>query len=79
MIVDTVTEAKAQLSSLIELVLQGEEVIISRAGKPVACLVAYDPKRRPRKPGALKGHIHIKQDFDELPDDIAGPFGMGES
>jgi len=78
MIVDTVTEAKAQLSSLIELVLKGEEVIISRAGKPVAVLVAYDPKRRPRKPGALRGHVHIRGDFDDLPNDIAIPFGMGE-
>jgi antitoxin (DNA-binding transcriptional repressor) of toxin-antitoxin stability system len=53
-------------------------VIISRAGKPVAVLVAYDPGRRPRTPGVLRGHIHIAEDFDELPDDIAGPFGMGD-
>ena len=61
MIVDAVTQAKAQLSSLIELVLKGEEVIISRAGKPVAVLVAYDSRRRPRNPGALRGHVHIRR------------------
>ena len=76
MIVNTITEAKAQLSALIELALKGENVVINRAGKPVAELIAYNPNRRPHKAGALRGSIHIADDFDELPDDIAGPFGM---
>lgn len=79
MIVDTITEAKAQLSSLIERVVRGEEVIISRAGKPVAVLLAYDPKRRPRAPGRLRGKVRIADDFDELPPDIADEMGMGEA
>lgn len=76
MIVNTVTEAKAHFSALLELVSRGEEVIISRAGKPTAILEPYRAENRPRFPGRLKGHITISPDFDELPEDIAGAFGM---
>ena len=78
MVVDTITEAKAQLSSLIERVIHGEEVIIKRAGKPVAVLTAYLPHRVKRQAGALRGKIRISKDFDELPDDIAAAFGAEE-
>ncbi len=76
MVVNTITEAKAQLSALIEGVLRGEEVIIKKAGKPVAVLKKYEPGNIRRKPGALKGQIEIADDFDELPEDIASSFGM---
>lgn len=75
MVVDSVTEAKAQLSALLERVLQGEEVVISRAGKPVATLVPYRTDQRPRRPGCLRGKIRIAPDFDELPDDLAEALG----
>ena len=71
-----ISEAKAQLSALIEKVLSGEEVIIGKAGKPVARLVKHENSQRDRKPGALKGKITIAEDFDELPEDIAAAFGM---
>lgn len=68
-------EAKTQFSKLIEAVIQGEEVIIARAGKPVASLVAIQPKTPVRHAGALKGKIKIADDFDApLPDDIAASF-----
>ena len=70
------SEAKAQLSALIEKVLAGEEVIIGKAGKPVVRLVKYENYRQARQPGALKGKIKISEDFDELPDDLARAFGM---
>lgn len=73
--VTNISEAKANLSALIEKVLAGEEVIIGKAGKPVAKLVRYERSAEPRRPGALKGKIKIAQDFDELPDDIAALFG----
>ena len=57
-------EAKSQLSRLVELVLKGEEVIIARAGKPVAKLVPYRKDLR-RVPGRLKGQIEIAPDFDD--------------
>ena len=77
MVVNTISEAKAQLSKLLERVQAGEEVILSKAGKPVAILVPYCEDRRPREPGALRGRIHIGEDFDRLPDDIAEAFGAG--
>ncbi len=70
-------EAKTHLSRLLESVEEGEEVIIARAGKPIAKLVPL--KSKPRRPGGLKGKIRIHPDFDEpLPEDIAAAFG-GES
>lgn len=74
--ITNISEAKAQLSSLIERVTSGEDIIIGKAGKPVARLIRYENNRKPRRPGALKGKIKIAEDFDELPDDIAGEFGM---
>jgi len=76
MIVDTVTEAKAHLSELLDRVSKGEEVVISRAGKPVAVLEPYRPEHRVRSPGLFRGKIHIAPDFDELPGDIADVFGV---
>jgi len=74
--ITNISEAKAQLSSLIERVTAGEDIIIGKAGKPVARLVRYEGNRQQRQPGALRGKIKIAEDFDELPDDIAGAFGM---
>jgi prevent-host-death family protein len=65
-------EAKTQLSKLIERVERGEDVIIARAGKPVARLTQLKPeKKRKIRFGALKGKIWIADDFDEpLPEDF---------
>jgi len=76
MVVNTITEAKVRLSALTERALQGEEVIIKKAGKPVAILSRYYPRQGKRAPGALKARIRIADDFDELPADIAAAFGM---
>ena len=71
-----ISEAKAQLSALIEAVQSGEEVIIGKAGKPVARLVRYEGAAEPRRPGALKGLIRIAGDFDQLPIELAVAFGI---
>jgi prevent-host-death family protein len=76
MTITNISEAKAQLSALIERVLAGEEIIIGKAGRPVAKLVRYERSDEPRRPGALKGQIRIAPDFDDLPDDLADTFGM---
>jgi prevent-host-death family protein len=76
MVVNTITEAKAQLSALIEKAIAGEEILIKKAGKPVAVLQKYEPHKTKRQPGALKGQIRISEDFDELPPDIAAAFGL---
>jgi prevent-host-death family protein len=78
MLMANISEAKAQLSALVERVMAGQEVIIGKAGKPVAKLVRYELTEKPRKPGALKGKITIADDFDDLPDDVAEAFGMIE-
>jgi prevent-host-death family protein len=57
-------EAKTHLSKLIERVAAGEEIVIGKAGKPVAKLVPYAP-REPRKPGAWKGKVTIHPSFYE--------------
>jgi antitoxin (DNA-binding transcriptional repressor) of toxin-antitoxin stability system len=60
----------------------GEDVIISRAGKPVVRLVPVGrvrKKRADRKPGFLKGRIWIGPDFnDPLPEDILRAFYKAE-
>jgi prevent-host-death family protein len=79
MIIDTITEAKAQLSALLDRVQRGQEIILCRNGKPVAVLVPFLEDRMPRTPGLLQGKIRIAEDFDELPPDIADIFGLSES
>ena len=77
--ITNISEAKTHLSALIEKVISGQEVIIGKAGKPVAKLVRYERSQETRRPGALRGKIKIAEDFDELPDDIAEAFGMIDS
>jgi prevent-host-death family protein len=73
--ITNISDAKAQLSALIDRVVSGEEVIIGKAGKPVAKLVRYERSEATRSPGALRGKIAIAPDFDELPRDLAEAFG----
>ena len=58
-------EAKTHFSKLIEEVERGEEIVIARAGKPVAKLVPVEADPPPRKLGFLKGQIWISEDFDD--------------
>lgn len=68
-------EAKTHLSRLLERVSMGEEVVIAKAGKPVAKLVAIKPARRTFKLGSAKGEFTVPDDFnDPLPKDIEDLF-----
>lgn len=69
-------EAKSRLSKLIEHALNGEEVIIAKAGQPVVRLVPIRPDESPRQGGQWKGKVRIAEDFDELPEEITAAFGM---
>ena len=70
-----VHEAKTQFSRLIERVLAGEEIVISRAGHPVAKLVPIDKKTSRRAPGSARGRIVVGDDFDApLPEEILRDF-----
>ncbi len=71
-------EAKTHLSKLIAKVEQGEEVIIARAGKPVARLTNLKPEKKPIVFGLLKGKLHVADDFDApLPPEILAEFEDG--
>jgi prevent-host-death family protein len=59
-----VHEAKTHLSRLLARVATGEEVVISKAGRPVARLIPIDRASVPRVPGADRGKIFIADDFD---------------
>jgi prevent-host-death family protein len=72
----TVTEAKTQLSRLIERVANGEEIIIRRGQRPMAKLVRYDESPGPRRLGDLAGKIWMSEDFDEPDEEIERMFGM---
>ena len=69
-------EAKTQLSKLVERAAAGEEIVIAKAGKPMARLVQVEarPPKKLRKPGLLKGKVWIAEDFDEWPEDILASF-----
>ena len=70
-------EAKTHFSKLINRVITGEEIIIGKAGKPVAKLIPYVRYDEPRRGGQWRGKVKIADDFDELPEDIAAAFGRG--
>jgi prevent-host-death family protein len=70
-----VYQAKTHLSQLLDRAAAGEEIVIARAGRPVARLVplADAPSRR-RTPGGWRGKVRISDDFDELPAEIDAAF-----
>lgn len=72
-----VYEAKTKLSELLKRAEAGEDVVIARAGKPVAKLVPIKQRRQPREPGILKGHIWIAPDFDEPDEELIRLFEEG--
>ena len=67
-------EAKTNLSKLIGFLEQGEEVVIAKAGNPVAKLVAYVSPKQRRVPNLLKDHVIYYEDFDRADDEIARLF-----
>jgi prevent-host-death family protein len=71
----TVTEAKTQLSRLIERATEGEEIVIRRGPRPVAKLIRYDEPPVRRRMGDLKGQIWMSDDFNEPDEEIERLFG----
>ena len=57
-------EAKTHLSELVERAAGGEEIVITKAGTPKACLVPLRAPAVPRRPGAWRGRVRIGRDFD---------------
>ena len=72
-------EAKTGLSKLVERAEAGEDVVIARAGRPVAKLVALTKSRAPRRLGLLDGKFTIPDDFNKpLPSPILRSFEGGK-
>ena len=68
-------EAKASLSRLVDRAAAGEEIIIAKAGAPLAKLVALSRPVRRREPGGWEGRVHIADDFDApLSDELQAAF-----
>lgn len=72
-------DAKTNLSRLVDEVNAGEELVIAKAGKPMARLVPIKKAIPARKPGFLKGKIRIAADFDApLPEELQAAFEGGK-
>lgn len=68
-------QAKTRLPHLVDQVAQGAEIVVAKAGKPLARLVPLEPAATARTPGLLKGRIRIADDFDEtLPQELLDVF-----
>ncbi|HYM67272.1 MAG TPA: type II toxin-antitoxin system prevent-host-death family antitoxin [Patescibacteria group bacterium] len=70
-------DAKTNLSRLVARAEAGEDVVIQRNGKPAVRLVPVveEPRSLASVRGAWRGRVHMAEDFDELPEDIAEAFG----
>lgn len=62
----SVFDAKTQFSALIARAEAGEEIVISRHGRPVVRLVAVEGAVQQRRPGIFAGQIWMAPDFDEF-------------
>lgn len=73
-------DAKTHLSELVDDAARGDEIVIAKAGEPMARLVPLATSRPSRRPGAWKGRIWISDDFDApLPDDVLAAFQHGDA
>jgi len=69
-------KAKTHLSRIVDEVAAGAEVVIAKAGKPVARLVPLEDRPRRKTLGLLKGKLRVPDTFNApLPDDVIADFG----
>jgi prevent-host-death family protein len=72
-----ITSAKAHLSALLKQVEEeNEEIIIERAGKPIAKILKYRSTKHFNRLGMFKNKITVSKNFDEWPEDIAVKLGI---
>lgn len=65
----SIDEAKTHLSRLVTRAEHGEEIILTRSGRPVARLLALEPRGAVRTPGALRGQIEVPEGAGDLTDE----------
>ena len=70
------TEAKAKFSEVVDRASKGEEIIVMRMGHPVVRISRYEPAGTNRRLGFFEGQIHLTEDFDDWPEDIAHSLGI---
>lgn len=69
-------EAKTALSQLVARAAAGEEIVIAKAGTPMAKLVPFKGPKTRRQPGGWEGRLFVAEDFDdELPAELLDRFG----
>ena len=74
MAIVNIHQAKTHFSRLVARAAAGEEIVIAKAGRPVAKLVPHSEELTPRTPGGWQGKVTIHDDFDELPDEVVSAF-----
>jgi antitoxin (DNA-binding transcriptional repressor) of toxin-antitoxin stability system len=76
----SIGEAKTQLSKLVHMAEEGEEIVLRRGRKPVARVVPIpaEEKQPRRKPGRMRGRVKVAGDFDEWPQDVAQALGISD-
>jgi prevent-host-death family protein len=73
-----VHEVGTDLPTLVDRVLAGEEVIFTKAGRPVAKLVPYERLPTRRIPDEYAGQMNVPEDFDETPQEMIDEFEKGD-
>jgi len=76
---ENIHEAKTHLSRLVDRAAAGEEIVIAKAGKPMARLVAFHPEPTRRVPGRWQGQVRLASDFDDTPEDLLDAFEGGST
>jgi antitoxin (DNA-binding transcriptional repressor) of toxin-antitoxin stability system len=73
--IQSISEAKAHFSAIVDEASGGKVFVICRAGRPLVTVSPYVRPSPVRRPGTLKGKIRIADDFDALPEGFAEAFG----
>jgi antitoxin (DNA-binding transcriptional repressor) of toxin-antitoxin stability system len=73
--INSISEAKAHFSAIVDAASGGKAFVICRAGRPLVMVSQYVHSKPRRRPGALKGKIRVADDFDALPEGFAEAFG----
>ncbi len=68
-------DAKTRLSQLVDKAVAGEDVVVSRNGKPLVRITRLVEAKRPIRFGVLKGKVRVARDFDApLPESVIAEF-----
>ncbi len=72
----TLSEAKAKFSEVIDKVSSGEEILVTRMGKPVARITQFESRNSHLRLGFMRGKAWMAEDYDEWPEAEAKALGM---